>query len=210
MGCASSAPLPDAALETAVPTVTVETQHSAKLKGRATPRRQWGGEDCKLLAIVLFIVSSQCLTKSRQCCSPSKASSQSLTGKLKCCLETDPSLTPLLAATGVAAETGENDTIKANDMEAAAPLGAAEMARSKKSRARRLSYVDHREEAKHGKAAAAATNNIAAKADDDKEPDDGEDVSLQDQTHVCFAYVVAASHGSLVRSRRRQQPQRKR
>ena len=80
------------------------------------------------------------------------------------------------------------------------------MARSKKSRARRLSYVDHREEAKHGKAAAAATNN---NADDDKESDDGEVVSLQDQTHMCFAYVVAASQGPSVRLRRRQPPQRK-
>ena len=80
------------------------------------------------------------------------------------------------------------------------------MARSKKSRARRLSYVDHREEAKHGK---AATNNNATNnnADDDKESDDGEDVSLQTVSHVLCLCRCGLSTAS-VRPRRRQ-PQRK-
>lgn len=61
----------------------------------------------------------------------------------------------------------ENGLIKAKEASLPAQVGAGEKARSKKSRARRLSYVDHRDETEHNK-----KGQKAAEEDDDEEEEE--------------------------------------
>jgi hypothetical protein len=64
-------------------------------------------------------------------------------------------------------EAEENGLIKAKEPSLPAQVGAGEKARSKKSRARRLSYVDHRDEAQH--------NDKGQKIAEDDDDEDGEE-----------------------------------